>query len=170
MRSGRIGVSSERASSRNAANFSALARATRARPVGAIARPRADGRDLVAQRREREPGIADHGDLGRVVDPDHRRVDVDVHHAHLARRRMPPALGGDRAGAAADEHDQVGLIDDGARLGRAAVAADHAERQRMVLGDAALAADRGGDGRVEQLGERAKLCRRRRRSPGRRRR
>ena len=40
---------------------------------------------------------------------------------------------------------------------RAAVAADHAERQRMVLGDAALTADRGGHGRVEQLGERAKL-------------
>jgi hypothetical protein len=54
-------------------------------------------------------------------------------------------------------HDEVCLIDHGARLGRAAVGADDPERQRMVLGDAALAADRGGDGRIEQVGERAKL-------------
>jgi hypothetical protein len=51
-----------------------------------------------------------------------------MHRAYHTRRRVPPALGGDRAGAAADEHDQIGLIDHGARLGCAAVAADHPER------------------------------------------
>ena len=116
-----------------------------------------DPRHFAPQRGQRQPGIPDHRDLRRVVDPDHRRVDVDVHDAHPVGRGMPPALGGDRPGAAADEHDHVRFVDQRTGFGGAAVAADHAERQRMILGDAALAADGGGDGRLEQLGQLAQF-------------
>ena len=66
---------------------------------------------------------------------------------------MAPALGGHRAGAAADEHNQIRLIDDRARLGRAAVGADDADGQRMVFVDRTFAADRGGDRRGQALRE-----------------
>jgi hypothetical protein len=60
-------------------------------------------------------------------------------------------LGRGRARATADEDHQIGRRDDLARLVRAAVGADHADGQRMVVGDHAVAADRRGDGRVQQL-------------------
>src|SRR5207253_10570840 len=65
--------------------------------------------------------------------------------SRLSGRRVAPALGGDRAGAAANEEDEVGGIDDGARLGRAAVRADDACGERVLLVDRALAADAGGN-------------------------
>ncbi|MNC89592.1 hypothetical protein D3C83_55540 [compost metagenome] len=74
-----------------------------------------------------------------------------------ARRRMAPALGGHRTCAAAHEDDQVGLRERFARGQRAAVRADHAETERVVFGQAALAADGGRDRRAEQLRERGEL-------------
>ncbi len=126
-------------------------------------RPRArrrqvdEARHLVFQRRKREPGIADQRDLGRIVGANRRRIDIDVHHPDLARHRMAPALRRDRARPAADEHDEVRLIDDRPGGRRAAVAAHHPECQRMVVRDATLAADRGRNRRFEQLGKRFEL-------------
>ena len=74
-----------------------------------------------------------------------------MNYLHLARRRMAPALGGYRAGAAADENDQIRLIDDGARLWRAAVGADDADGEWMLIADGALAADGGSDRSGEPL-------------------
>src|SRR5947199_10408864 len=74
-----------------------------------------------------------------------------MNHLHFARRRMAPALGGYRAGAAADENDQIRLIDDGARLWRAAVGADDADGEWMLLADGTLAADGGSDRSGEPL-------------------
>ena len=64
---------------------------------------------------------------------------------------MAPALGGHRARAAADEDDQVRLIDDATCFRRPAVGAHDAHRQRMLLADRALAADGGGDRGREPL-------------------
>ncbi len=128
-----------------------------AEALRAIGRAVDEARHLVAQRRERQLRVADHRDLGRIVGADHRRIDVDVDHADLARRRMPPAFGRDRARAAADEHHEVGPIDQRAGRPGAAVAADHADGERVVLGDAALTADGGRDRHLQQLGERAQL-------------
>jgi hypothetical protein len=70
---------------------------------------------------------------------------------------MAPALGGHGAGAAADEDDEIGRVDDGARLGRAAVAADDSGCEQAPFVDAALAADGGGDGRAEAVGQELQL-------------
>ena len=140
-------------------NFADRALATAARPSprersGGIG---AQARDLGAQRRERQPRVADQRDLGWIVGADHRRIDVDVDHAHLARRRMAPALGDNRSRPAADEDHEVRPIDQLPGRRRAAVAADHAERQRVVRRDGALPADRGRDRRFEQFRQRREL-------------
>ena len=72
---------------------------------------------------------------------------------HLPGCRMAPAFGGHRAGAAADENDQIGLIDDRARFRRAAVGADHADGERMLFVNRAFAADGRRHRRREPLGE-----------------
>jgi hypothetical protein len=100
-----------------------------------------------------QAGVAHEGRLGLVVDADRGRVDVDVHHPHLVGRRMTPALGGDRAGAAADEDHRVGGVHQRPGLGRAAVAAHHPHRQRVAVGEASLTADGGRHGRVQGLGQ-----------------
>ena len=66
---------------------------------------------------------------------------------------MAPTFGGHRAGAAADENDQVGLVDDRARFRRAAVGADHADGERMLFVNGAFAADGRRHRRREPLGE-----------------
>ena len=109
------------------------------------------------QRRKAEPRIADERHVDLVVGAGHGGIDVDVDDPRLARRRMAPALGGHRAGAAADEDHHVRRIDHRARLRRAAVRSDHADRARAALVDRALAADRRGDRRAERLGERQEL-------------
>jgi hypothetical protein len=114
-------------------------------------------RDLVVERRQREPGVADQRDLGRIVGADHRRIDVEMDDLDLARHRVAPALGRDRARPAADEHHQIGPVDQRPGRGAAAVAADHARRQRMVLRDRALAADRGRDRDLEPFRERLQI-------------
>src|SRR5205814_2870407 len=97
-----------------------------------------------AQRDECEPGVGHDGHVDFVVATWHRRIDVDVDDARLSGRRVAPALGGHRAGAATHEHYYIRVIDDGARLWRAAVRAHHADRLRAALVDRALAADGGG--------------------------
>ena len=64
-----------------------------------------------------------------------------------------PALGGDRAGPTADEDHEIGRLDDGAGLARAAVAADDADRQGVVVDQASLAADGGCDRCAELFGK-----------------
>ena len=90
-------------------------------------------RQRLIQHFQAELGIADQRHIRRIIGAGHRGVDVEVNDLALSRRGMAPALGGHRAGAAADENDQIGLIDDRARLGRAAVGADDADGQRMRL-------------------------------------
>ena len=70
---------------------------------------------------------------------------------------MAPALGGHGARATADEDDQVGLVEHGARLVAASVRADDAERERMPVKDRSLTADGGRDHRTDPLGQRRDL-------------
>src|SRR3546814_2527118 len=72
---------------------------------------------------------------------------------------MAPAFSGDRAGPAADEQNEVGLVEYCAGFVRAAVRSDHAESQRMAVEDRALAADRGGDRSEEHTSELQSLMR-----------
>src|SRR5215472_7764535 len=71
----------------------------------------------------------------------------------LAGRREAPALGRHRTGAAAYKNDKVGRLDDGAGRHRAAVAADDADRERVGISNAAVAADRACYRRAEPFGE-----------------
>src|SRR3546814_18430124 len=67
---------------------------------------------------------------------------------------MAPAFSGDRAGPAADEQNEVGLVEYCAGFVRAAVRSDHAESQRMAVEDRALAAARGRDDGPQPPGQR----------------
>ncbi len=75
----------------------------------------------------------------------------------LARRRKPPALGRHRAGAAADKDDEIGQSDDAAGRQCAAIAADNPDRERVVVADAAVAADRRRHRCTEPFGDRLQL-------------
>ena len=66
---------------------------------------------------------------------------------------MAPTFAGHRAGAAADEKYQIGLVNDRARLRRAAVGADHADGERMLFVNRAFAANGRRHRRREPLGE-----------------
>jgi len=138
-RSGLIGVSVDSASARNFSNFSLFCCSIEKRF------PFFKSIQCFIQSGKAKARIADERHVDAVVRPRDRRIDVEVDDFRLSRRRVAPALGGDRAGAAADEDDEVGGIDDGARLGRAAVRADDARGERVPLVDRALAADAGGD-------------------------
>src|SRR5438445_12246591 len=109
-----------------------------------LQRPRHRGERMV-QRREREPRIAYQRHIHGIINAQHRGIYVQMNYLHLARRRMAPALGGYRAGAAADENDQIRLIDDGARVWRTGVGADDADGEGILIPDGALAADGASD-------------------------
>ena len=68
-----------------------------------------------------------------------------------APRRRAPAFRGHRAGPAADEDDEVRLVDDCAGRRDAAVRSDDAEMIDMTVGQAALTADRGRDDDVQSF-------------------
>ena len=123
----------------------------RRRPIDPLAQRRQQGR-------EREPGVAQHRDLGRIGGAEHRGVGVDLHDARLARLRVAPALGGDRARAAADEADEISA----AAPSRASPTTPPLLPTTPTASGwssaiAALAAHRGRDRRLEQLGERGEL-------------
>src|SRR3546814_8012754 len=90
----------------------------------------------------------------RIVGANHGGLGVDMDDALPPRCGMAPAFSGDRAGPAADEQNEVGLVEYCAGFVRAAVRSDHAESQRMAVEDRALAADRGGDDGAEPIGQR----------------
>ena len=148
-RSGRIGRSRERASSSNAANFLAWRRPRR--PGRAFVRGGSIHRARAAPPAggKRELRIAQHRDLGRIGGARARRGRRRSARCAPCPARVAPALGGDRAGAAADEADEIGAEHDLARRHHAAIAADHAHGKRMVVGDRALAAHGGRDRRLE---------------------
>src|SRR5262249_21192570 len=62
------------------------------------------------------------------------------------------------AGAEPDEDDKIRSFDAGAGGGRAAVAADDADGEGVVLGDAALAADSGGHRSAQALRQELQLA------------
>ena len=101
------------------------------------------------QRLEHQSGVADERVVGAVVGRHRHRVHVDVHDRHVPRRCRCP-FGGGGAGAAADEHHEVGLLHHVARGHDPAVQADHADAERMRVGDAALAAHGRAHRRVQQ--------------------
>ena len=111
---------------------------------------------FVQQSLQRQLCVGHDGDLGLVIRARDHRVRVDMDHLR-ALGRIAPALGGHRAGAAADEHHQVRLRQRFSRRQRAAIRADHAQAKWMVLGKAALAAHGGRHRRAEQGGERFQL-------------
>jgi hypothetical protein len=89
---------------------------------------------------QREARVAGDRDLCRIIGAQHRRVAIDMDDPR-ARRRMSPAFGGYRAGTAADEEDQIGVLDD--RPGRcdAAIGAHDADCARVRFGDRSLSGD-----------------------------
>ena len=137
--------SSEAASAAKASNFAFFAAAITPRTSDRSARApsaRAAVDQSACKRGQAEPRIADERDVGRVVGADHLRVDVDVDDFYTARPGMPPALGRHRAGAAADEDDEVGRR----RRSRASATMPPLlpttpTASGWSLGDAALAAD-----------------------------
>ena len=54
--------------------------------------------------------IAEQRHFGGVVGADDGRIHVEVDYLDRARRRVAPALGRDRPGAAAGEYHQVGAV------------------------------------------------------------
>ena len=105
------------------------------------------------QRLQAQQGVAHQGHVGAVVGAYGHGVHVQMDDGHLARGHLP-VLGGGGAGACADEHHQIGLRHHGARGLDAAIGAHHAGIERMAARQAALAADAGAHGRVEQGGQR----------------
>ena len=136
---------------RQDAEFRQLRRA-RLRHRRGLQRPR-ERPEGFAERCERKLRIPHQRHVDAVADAEHRRIDIEMNHLDTARRGMPPALGGDRTGAAANEYDEIGGIDDRARLGRAAIGAHHADRERMIFGNRTLAADGGRHRCRKTLGE-----------------
>ena len=124
----------------------ALGRARRARRVLQAAG------DLRDQGRETELGVADQAGLDPVVGADDHGIDVDVDDRDVPAGDLA-VFGGGRARAAADEDHGVGAGHDLAGLVRPAVGADHADRQGMVVGDRAVAADGGRDRGVQEFGQ-----------------
>jgi hypothetical protein len=120
-----------------------------ARSVALMAAPR----DFVGQCRQHQLRVADHRSIRLVACADDAGIDVDMHNACTAGRRMLPSFRCDGARPATDENDDVGRIHHGAGFDRPAVAADDADRKRVGLGDAALSADRGRDRRLQRFGE-----------------
>ena len=117
----------------------------------AAARPAVQAiRQRFVQQAERELRVADQRVLGRDCFVDVGGVDGVVDEC-LSRRREANAVVGRREARADAEHE-IGLRDvhrDGARQRSAA----RAERQRMVLGERALAFEARRDRRLEQLGD-----------------
>ena len=105
------------------------------------------------QHSQTELGIADQWHGHRIIRAGHRRVDVEMNYFIFSRYRVAPALGGYRAGTAADKEHHVGLVDQRASFRRAAVGADNADGQRVVFADRTFAADRRGHRRRQPLGE-----------------
>ena len=121
--------------------------------VGASARAGDQLLDLGDDRLQHQRGIAHDalGDFDRVVEV--LRVERGVDVVGLLGHRQAEAGLGERA---ADAEDDVGVLQelvDG--LGEGAAAG--AERERVRFGEGALALQRGGDGRFEQLGQLAQL-------------
>ncbi len=116
---------------------------------------RAAARRAAAQRELR---VADQRDLGLVVGAEHHRVDVDMDDRACpapdsASARWSPSRRGSRRrrpGRPASSASRVGSVPP--------LLPTTPSAERMVLGEAALAADGGGDRRAEQLGERGELA------------
>jgi hypothetical protein len=103
---------------------------------------------FLEQRVQRERGVAHDSGADRVEAADGRRVVVDLQDGFV--RRDPGVIG--KRGA--DHDQQVGLVHQPARYGRAA-AAEHSGAQRVGVRDQALGLEGGQDRRVEPLGEAA---------------
>ena len=80
-------------------------------------------------------------------------IDVEMNYFATSLCWMAPTFGGHRAGAAADEKNQIGLIDNRPRLRRAAVGADYADGERMLFVNRTFAADGCRHRRREPFGE-----------------
>ena len=107
--------------------------------------------DVLDQFLHHQPGVA----LDEVVGLDHLAafagVDVDVNHRRVAAE--PVRLADDAVvEAGADRHHQVALHHRLVGVG-GAVHAEHAQRQRVGLRERALAQQRGGDRRLQALGQ-----------------
>ncbi len=111
------------------------------------------GHQRVIQHFQPELGIADQRRVCRIIGAGNRGIDIEMNDFGTALCGMAPTFGGHRAGAAADEDYQIGLIDNGARLRRAAVGADHADGERVLFVDRAFAADGCRHRRAKPLGE-----------------
>ena len=116
-------------------------------PVG----PSADGLQDLYQPSEGGLGIPVHSHFSRVGAAQFPGVNVDLDD-RSTRRGNTPLVGDLAACVAADVEDQVCLVDHpvGAPAG---VGADHADRQRVVVGYGALGVEGGGHRDVQHLGQ-----------------
>ena len=113
------------------------------------------GSSCVFSCREDRARVPDDGAVHRVELVDLRRVDVDVD-LHRVRAERLGGAGDPVVPARADGHDQVAVRHRLVGVG-GAVHAEHAQGQRVRLGERALAQQRVGDRDLHRLRERAQL-------------
>ena len=124
----------------------------------------ADGVAVGEQPVEEHAGVGADRDVGGDVSAEVLRVDVDVDQDVVLGNGI---VGGrDFAVTNPDGEDEVDFLE--RRLGGAGalLAVTPADGQRVMVGKRALAADRRGDGSLQELGDGGQRGARRRRSPG----
>jgi hypothetical protein len=107
----------------------------------------------MVQGRQAQPGVTDQGIAHRIASSDDVGVDVELHHVNGTGFGQAPFFGNHGTAGTADEKYQVRIADQIVAVGKAPVAADHAESIGMIFGNGALSADRGGHGTAQQFGK-----------------
>ncbi len=113
-------------------------------------------RQCGSQRRDRELGVGDDAVVGAIDFADLLRRDVDVDERLSGQQIVAEIEGGVLGERIADRDHQVGRDESLAGGGMAAVG-EHAEPERMIFGNDALAVERGGERNLELLDERLQL-------------
>ena len=162
-------IGAERRGVRGQARPPLLHEARRAPPRPRLRRGRAARSRRLADRREQlpqhEPGVADAAERDVVAGREVAAIVRDLAERRLRRHRRDVERARE---ARADAEHEIGLREEAVDRGRPR-APRRAERERVVLGERALAVERRRDGRARELGEaqRARRSRPRRARPGR---
>ena len=101
---------------------------------------------------QRNLRVADERHIGLVIAPDGDRVDIEVDDLRRPGSGRRQILGHVGAGAGRNEKDEIGPAHEFVGV-LAAIAADDADVERVIFGEASLRARIDGDGDREELGE-----------------
>jgi hypothetical protein len=89
--------------------------------------------DGTVQGRQSQPGVTHQGIAYRIASSDDVGVDVQLHHFNGTRFGQAPFFGNHGTAGTADKKYQVRIADQIVAVGKASVAADHAECSRDDL-------------------------------------